>query len=212
MSLNILGKVAAALAVLLLLVLGWETGFGTALRKAPAEIKLPPAAPVEVTLMPEFKPDNLATMKETAERPLFVPTRAPAPPAEAAPEAAKNVERGVYMLTGTAIVGDMRIAFLRTIKDGKPLTVRVGDKVDGMDVVEVTENHIKLGAGDNTEELELKVATGKGAITPSAQQIQQQQTAQQRAAQQQAARQAAAQQRAQQRAAQQQAAQQQRQR
>ncbi|MDR1529791.1 MAG: hypothetical protein LBS40_05270 [Burkholderiales bacterium] len=204
MSLNALGKFALTLVILLLLVLGWQTGFGTSIRKSPPEISLPPAAPVEVSLMPEFKPDDLAVMKETATRPVFVPTREPAPPAETTADAPRSIERGMYTLTGTAIVGETRLAFLRTVKDGKALTVRVGDTVNGMNVVEVTEGRVKLAKGNEEEELFLKVATGpKGAITPSAQQIQQQQQQQLQMQQLEQQQQQAAQQRAAQRAQQQ---------
>jgi hypothetical protein len=197
MSLETFGKIGVLLAVILLLIIGWETGFGTSVRKKPPKVELPAAQPLEVTLMPEFRPIDLVTMKATAERPLFTPTREPAPPAEETTEQGTPVERSDYLLTGTALVGETKLAFLKNIKDNKPLTVRVGDKVNGMDVTEVTEDRVKLSSGGREEEILLKVAAGpKGAVTPAAppqgqqpmtpqQQrvLQQQQAAQQRAAQ-----------------------------
>lgn len=196
MSLETLGKIGVTLAAILLLIIGWETGFGAAVRKEAPKMILPAAQPLEVTLMPEFRPIDLATMKATAERPLFTPTREPVPPAE---ETAQDtpVQRMDYILTGVAIVGDARLAFLKAVKDGKPLTARVDDAINGIKITEVAEDRIKLANG---EEILLKVVTGpQGAVTPAAppqQQGQQPMTPPQRRALQQ---QQAAQQRAQQR-------------
>jgi hypothetical protein len=167
MSLRTLTVIGGALALLLLITLAVEWDRGRKLRQQPSA---PVAAvnPLEITILPEFKTSELQERKETIERPLFVPTRRPAPPPDAAENAPSRIERGLFVLSGTAIQGQIRIAFLRNAKDNKPKTVRVGDTVEGMNVSVITADKVVLTAGGQEEELLLKVATGpKGAVTPT---------------------------------------------
>ncbi|MDR0770316.1 MAG: hypothetical protein LBE75_03850 [Burkholderiales bacterium] len=167
MSLRTLAIIGGALALLLAVTLVWEANQGRMSRQKPPEPAV--AKPLEISLLPEFKTSSLQERKETVERPLFVPTRRPAPPPEAVAEAPSKVERGLFVLSGTAIQGQTRIAFLRNAKDNKPKTVHVGDVVEGMNVSVITADKVVLTAGGQEEELLLKVATGpKGAVTPSA--------------------------------------------
>ncbi|MCL2872271.1 MAG: hypothetical protein FWF41_04735 [Betaproteobacteria bacterium] len=166
MSLRTLSIIGGALALLLLITLGLELDWGRRMRQQKPE---PTATikPLEIALLPEIKANPLEARKETVNRPLFTPTRQPAPPSDAT-AGANKVDRGLYILSGTAIQGQTRIAFLRNAKDNKPTTVRVGDMVDGMKVSVVTADKVVLTAGGQEEELQLKVATGpKGAITPT---------------------------------------------
>ncbi|MDR2244597.1 MAG: hypothetical protein LBE15_04210 [Burkholderiales bacterium] len=180
MSLRTLTIVGGVLVLLLLITLGWEVDRGRKMRQQSPE-PVAAANPLEITLLPEFKISELHERRETVERPLFVPTRRPAPPPDAVEAEPSRVERGLFVLSGTAIQGQTRIAFLRNAKDNKPKTVRVGDTVEGMNVAVITADKVVLTAGGQEEELLLKVAAGpKGAVTPAAlpQQQAQQQPAQ----------------------------------
>ncbi|MDR0249890.1 MAG: hypothetical protein LBI35_01020 [Burkholderiales bacterium] len=168
MSLRTLTVIGGALVLLLLITLAVEWDRGRKWRQPPTT-SVAVANPLEVTLLPEFKASELQERKETVERPLFVPTRRPAPPASAVEIEPSRVERGLFVLSGTAIQGQIRIAFLRNAKDNKPKTVRVGDTVEGMNVSVITADKVILTAGGQEEELLLKVAAGpKGAVTPAA--------------------------------------------
>ncbi|MDR0247576.1 MAG: hypothetical protein LBI16_04185 [Burkholderiales bacterium] len=169
MSLRTLAIVGGVLALLLLITLLWEAERGRKMRQQSSE-PVVATQPLEITLLPEFKTSELSERKETIERPLFVPTRRPAPPSDAVEGGPSRIERGLFILTGTAIQGQTRIAFLRNAKDNKPKTVYVGDTVEGMSVSVITADRVVLTAGGQEEELLLRVATGpKGAVTPVAQ-------------------------------------------
>ncbi|MDR2710651.1 MAG: hypothetical protein LBB65_04890, partial [Burkholderiales bacterium] len=108
MSLRTLSIIGGSLVLLLLITLAWEAEWGRRMRQRPPE-PVAATAPLEITLLPEFKTGALNTRKETVERPLFVPTRRPAPPADAT-NAPGKIERGLFVLSGTAIQGQTRIA------------------------------------------------------------------------------------------------------
>lgn len=144
----------------LIAVIGWETDWGRRMAPLPATPSAV-AQPVAVALLPEYKLDGgVEARRETVERPAFVPTRRPAP-ATPPPEAAKpRMQRGQFVLTGTAVVDQQAMAFLREAASGKSRTVRKGDTINGMTVAEVAPDRVTLAMGDETEGLALKVAPG----------------------------------------------------
>jgi hypothetical protein len=145
---------------LLVAVIGWETDWGRHLtpdREAPAAT----SAPVKVALLPEYAlPGNAEALRETVERPAFVPTRRQAPAALPAEAAKPQMKRGQFVLTGTAVVDQQAIAFLREAATGKARSVRKGDTINGLVVSEVTPDRVVLSLGGETEPLPLKVAAG----------------------------------------------------
>lgn len=154
----------------LALAIGWQTDWGRALRREPpAEVPVAPAA-VTTTVMPEFRIEGgVAAMATTVERPLFNATRRPAPVAVA--EAPKpTIQRGQFTLTGTMITDKSAVAFLKEAAGaGKARTVRTGDSINGMKVAEIAPDRVRFTLGDESEELELKVAKGpKTTIQPAA--------------------------------------------
>lgn len=154
----------------LALVIGWQTGWGTAWRRElPAEAPAVPA-PVNVALMPEYRIDGgVASMRATVERPLFNATRRPAPAATGQGAAKPAIQRGQFVLTGTVIVDKVAIAFLKeTSGAGKSRSVRQGDSINGMLVAAVEPDRVRFAVGDETEELELKVAKGPAKTTQPA--------------------------------------------
>lgn len=155
---------------LLALLIGLQTGWGSALRRAPmAEPPVVPA-PVTTAVIPEFRIDGATeAMKATVDRPLFNATRRPAPSAVA--EGPKPViQRGQFQLTGTLITEKGAVAFLKeTAGTGKARSVRKGDSINGMVVAEVRPDRVKLTLGDESEDVELKVAHGpKTTVQPAA--------------------------------------------
>lgn len=152
-------------------VIGWETDWGRQPTRSPALPDVLPPAPVAVALLPEYKVEaGVDERRETVERPVFVPTRRPAPPpAPVVPEAAKpRMQKGQFVLTGTAVVDQKSIAFLRESTGGKSRTVRVGETINGVTVAEVKPDRVRLTLGDDSEELILKVAAGpKTTVQPA---------------------------------------------
>jgi hypothetical protein len=141
-------------------VIGWETDWGSGIKREPPKSPLPAPQPVQVALLPEYGVDGgLAARRETVERPPFVPTRRPAPaPAQ---EAAKpRMQKGQFTLTGTAVVDQKAIAFLRETQNGKARSVRAGETINGLTVVEVAKDRVRLALGDESEELVLRIAGG----------------------------------------------------
>jgi hypothetical protein len=146
------------LAVLVALV-GYETGFGRAMRKVPPPPPQVEPKPVTVALLPEYAiAGGIGARRETVDRTLFTPTRRPAPALVA--EAVKpKMQRGQFALTGTMIVDGKSTAFLRETNGGRSRRVTQGETVNGMVVAEVKPDRVKLTLADESEELLLKVTT-----------------------------------------------------
>ncbi|MGH8800766.1 MAG: hypothetical protein ACREX6_00515, partial [Casimicrobiaceae bacterium] len=155
---------------IVLVVLGFETGWGDSV-----SLPVPVAAasmpkPVDVALMPEFGiAGGLDARKETIERVLFNPTRRPAPPAtHEAGGANAKLDQGQYVLTGTTIDGHVAAAMLKEVKTGKSHVVKQGDTIGGLLVAEVMQDKVRLKLGSQFEELDLKIAAGpKTTVQPA---------------------------------------------
>lgn len=150
----------APFAVLALLI-GLQTGWGSEWRRSLPPDEPAKPSPVAVAVMPEFRIEGgLESMRATVERPLFNATRRPAPPG-AAEGAKPSLNRGQFVLTGTMIVDNVAIAFLKEAGGaGKSRSVKKGDSINGMVVASVEPDRIRLAVGDDSEDLELKVARG----------------------------------------------------
>ncbi len=70
------------------------------------------------------------------------------------------MQRGQFALAGTLVVDGKATAFLRETQGGKSRRVAQGESVNGMTVVEIKPDRVKLVLGDESEELPLKIATG----------------------------------------------------
>jgi hypothetical protein len=152
-----LGLWLAAFAILATII-GWETGWGQRIVPA-AQSASPP--PVTVSLLPEYTIEgSAASRRETIERPAFVPTRRPAPLPATAEAPKPKMARGQFTLTGTAVVDQKQIAFLRENAGGKARSVRAGETINGLTVAEIKVDRVKLVQGDESEDLLLKVAAG----------------------------------------------------
>jgi len=151
----------------LLLLLGLETDWGRHLHRLPGPPPTVEPKPVSTALLPEYQVQGgLPGHAETVNRTLFNPTRRPAPvlPGDGGP---RQMQRGQFVLTGTAVAGDRHIAFLKEVSGGKSRSVRQGEQINGLLVADVRVDRVKLALGDESEELILKVAAGpKTTIQP----------------------------------------------
>jgi hypothetical protein len=144
---------------LLVVLIGWEIDWGSAVRVRPPPATPVAPQPVAMALLPDYViAGGIASHSETVNRTLFNPTRRPAPVAVA--ETAKpRIQRGQYALTGTTVAGERSLAFLKETNGGKPRTVRQGETIGGMLVAQVLPDRVKLTLGDESEEIVLKVST-----------------------------------------------------
>lgn len=169
---QVLALLGVGAAAGLATTIGWQTDWGRSLRAPVPEV--PPATPpaVSVAVLPDYRleggPEKLP---ETTARTVFVPTRRPAPPppAPAPPEPPKpRMKKGQFVLTGTSIDGDTRIAFLKEAGSGKPYKVRVGETINELKVADVRPDRVVLAYLDESEQLRLAVAKGSAAPPPPA--------------------------------------------
>lgn len=151
-----LALLAAGLAVVLAVEVGLMARTPTvvpAKRGTAAEAKLlPPLAAVS----PE------QAYAETTTRPLFTPTRRPAP--ELAVAAAPAFQRGQFTLQGVIIAGGNRTAMLREKTSGRIHRVEAGREINGIKVVQIDPQVVTLGVGEEREIVPLVVQRpGTGA-------------------------------------------------
>ena len=159
----------AGAAVLLAVALALEIAFvrptvdaGGGRKAAPAEAKLlPPLA--------AFAPEQ--AYPETATRPLFTPTRRPAPEPAAQQQAA--FQPGQYVLLGVTMAGDNRIAMLREKSTGRIYRIARGGEINGIKLAAIERDTVTLAMGGQQEQLPLVVqkagapgAPGAHAATP----------------------------------------------
>jgi hypothetical protein len=146
----------AVVAAVLVIALGLETGFGARLSPAIPSGVSKPAAPFEAKLLPALAvTDPERNYPEMTARPLFVPLRRPAPPAEQV--AQSNLKRGLYMLQGVTILGDTRIALLREKATGHIVRAEKGKDLNGAKVAEVTPESVTLAVGNDQEVISMQV-------------------------------------------------------
>jgi hypothetical protein len=147
---------------IVLTALAYETDWGRDIDREATAPRPAPAAPVTVSLLPEYKiAGGVDARKETVDRVLFNPTRRAAPPAPAtAGGAAGSMQKGQYALTGTTVTGNVATAFLREVKGGKSHTVHKGEALNGIVIAEVKSDYVQLKQGSEVEDLQLKIASG----------------------------------------------------
>ena len=157
--------VLAALAVALAAIVAWEVtahvGSGAPLgsravrRAAPFEAKLMPPPPIVQAEQqyPEF-----------AARPLWTPTRRPAP-AAAAPS---TYTPGQFVLQGVIVVGNSKTAMLKEKANGRLHRVEAGKQLNGITVAEIAPDSVTLSQGADREVVPLQVQKAGAASAPGA--------------------------------------------
>jgi hypothetical protein len=144
----------------LVLVVAWETDWGRQIVRVPSTPPPVEPKPIVAAALPDYQIEGgLAAHSETVQRTLFNATRRPAP-VPAADEGPRQVARGAFQLMGTSVTPERNVAFLKEVSTGKTKVVRQGDDINGMKVALVTADKVKFTAGDDSEELILKVAPG----------------------------------------------------
>ena len=124
-------------------------------RGAPADAKLLPA-------LAQAAPEQ--AYPETAARPLFTPTRRPAPEAAAQQQAA--FQPGQFVLLGVIMVGDNRVAMLREKSTGRIHRLSRGGEVNGIKLAAIERDSVTLASGGQQENVPLIVQKGTPAGTP----------------------------------------------
>jgi hypothetical protein len=128
------------------------------------------AAPAEAKLLPPVAATNVdQAFPETVARPLWIPTRRPAPAVVAAPA---SMVRGQFVLQGVIIAGETKVAMLREKASGRVHRVAKGQDVSGVQVADIAPERVTLAQGGDREVLELTVqrpgAPGAPAAPPPA--------------------------------------------
>jgi type II secretory pathway component PulC len=160
-------SVLGAVAVVLLAIVAFELAAGSMNRSQSAANSPQRVAAVEVKLLPPVDPVSPEqAYPETGTRPLFTPTRRPAP--EAAAVAAASIVKGQFILTGVTIAGPLRIALLREKSSGRAVRVEKGKDVNGMTVAEIEPDRVVLAQGGEQETLSLQIQKGTGAAPNTA--------------------------------------------
>lgn len=149
----------AAIIVFELVMPGSGANPAAARKTAAAEAKLLP--PIAAS-----SPDQV--FPETVNRPLWIPTRRPAPAPVVA--SASSFAPGQFILQGVIVAGGTNIALLKEKASGRVHRVEKGREVNGIQVAEVEPEKVTLAQGDAREVIDLRVQRpgGPGAPPPVA--------------------------------------------
>jgi hypothetical protein len=169
MRANPLTALLGLAGLVLLVAIGLEVAFGSNLKAALDAREGRRVVPAEAKLLPSLAAIGAEqAYPETVARPLFIPTRRPAPEAPVTAQGA--LQRGQYVLQGTIVVGENRIAMLKEKSSGKIVRVERGKDFNGMKVVAIEKEAVTLGVGNDEEKLVLNVIrppAGVAAAAPS---------------------------------------------
>jgi general secretion pathway protein N len=156
-----------AVAVVLLAIVTFELAAGSMLKSQSVGNAPQRVAAVQVKLLPPVDPISPEqAYPETGTRPLFTPTRRPAP--QAAAVASSSMTKGQFVLNGVTIVGPLRIALLREKSSGRLVRVEKGRDVNGMTVAEIEPDRVVLAQGGEQETVSLQIQKGAGGAPGAA--------------------------------------------
>ena len=157
----------ALLAVVLMGLIALEAGFGARLGMSTAAPPPRHAAPTEAGLLPPLAPViPEQAYAQVTERPLFTPTRRPAPPEAVSGKPAFN--KGQFVLQGVIVVGEGRTALLREVTSGRIHRVERGKDVNGIKVEKIEATEVTLTLGGEKETVALLVQRPAGASPAAA--------------------------------------------
>lgn len=146
----------ALAAVVLVIAIGIETGFGLRVGPRVPEGYSRSAAAQEARLLPALaRMEAERDYPEMVARPLFIATRRPAPPPEA--QSQVTFKRDQYVLMGVTIAGATRIALLKEKSSGRILRIEKGHDVNGVILSEVNPESVTLALGKDQEVVPLQV-------------------------------------------------------
>lgn len=146
------------LALVLLYVIGEQTGWGQRVTLATPRANLQQAKMALALLQPEFAlPPLEQTYTETVGRPLFVPTRRPPPPPPPPQPVLPTMRKGQFMLVGVILTKEKDVALLREMANGKISRVEKGKEINGMRLEKLEPEKATLTQWGDREELVLKI-------------------------------------------------------
>ena len=157
-----------ALAVALVVALGFETEWGSALTASSTPTRSVTGKHDNAAVLPDFRLSSEATnYAQISERPLLNPTRKPAPTqlVVAATEPPKpQVRRGLYQLIGVMDLGTVKVAQVREVASNRTKSIREGDALQEMTVKKVDATQVTLAFQGETDVLELAKFTASGRV------------------------------------------------
>ena len=156
----------AGVAVLLALAIGLEIATGSAASNGAAAQAKAAASPDAKLLPPVLAQAPEQAYPEMAARPLFTPTRRPAPIEPS--QGKQTFAKGQYVLQGVIVVGDQRTALLKEKSTGKVHRVDRGSDVNGITVERVEPTEVVLASGEERERIALVVQRPDGAARGTA--------------------------------------------
>jgi|694.fasta_scaffold34791_2 hypothetical protein len=138
-------------------LIGWETDWGRRLVGSDNRLQSTKRASLDTKILPAFALAPLSPSgtgyRETIERPLFIPTRRPAPAGGGVQIAMK---KGQFKLAGTTVSESISVAYLLETANNKTHRINRGAEINGMIVESVASNRVVLKQGEETEELLLR--------------------------------------------------------
>jgi hypothetical protein len=156
----VISATLGALLIVSMAVIGWETDWGRAIGGTSGYASVNKRASLDTRVLPQFALVPLfpsgSGYRETVERPLFIPTRRPAPVGNTTQMAMK---KGQFRLAGTTVSEQISVAYLFETSTNKTLRVNRGAEVNGITVESVSANRVVLKQGDETEELFLRTSS-----------------------------------------------------
>lgn len=144
----------AVLATALAVLLAFEIADASRSRIPTGPARKVAAAPAKL-LPPVTQAPPEQAYPETVERPLFTPTRRPAPPQAVA--GAPTFQRGQFQLLGVIIAGNTKTAMLREKASGKIHRLEVGREVNGIRVATIDRDTVTLAQGGESEVVPMQV-------------------------------------------------------
>ena len=156
----------AGVATLLAVAIAIELASGTGSPAGAVGTGKAAAAPDAKLLPPVVAQAPEQAYPEMAARPLFTPTRRPAP-AEPS-QGMATFARGQYILQGVIVAGDQRTALLKEKSTGKVHRVDRGQDVNGITVERVDRTEVVLASGEEREKVALVVQRPEGAARAGA--------------------------------------------
>lgn len=117
------------------------------------------SATQDATVGVDFEMPPLSVFAEITSRPLFSPSRRPAPPAEisAAEPQAPPAELDEFLLRGIAIADGGRVALLERRSTGALTRVLEGQSLDGWQIAAIRPGEVALLDGDREVVLEIEL-------------------------------------------------------
>ena len=150
-----LSALLGAAIVVALLIIGMEIDWGRSVTPAAEMKRMAPATVVDAGLLPPYPLSPIEQgFPESAARPIFFPSRRPAPVSNSQ---LSSWVPGQFLLQGTSITKDFGdIAILKEIATNRTFVVRKGEQIKGATVDKVEPHRVVLKQGEESEEVGIK--------------------------------------------------------